>query len=104
MSNPIGTGTCNLSVNVPKDVRTVLGQAAFAADKSLGEFLKLHVIPAGLEAIDPIAAAKVREHLRGYYGALLTVIFLWAFCAGALPDVRRTSTRTRITREEEIRA
>ncbi len=39
-TNPIGSGTCNLSVNVPKAWRRYLGRLAFRGDMSLGELVR----------------------------------------------------------------
>lgn len=39
-TNPLGAGTCNLSVNVPKSWRRLLGRIAFTLDVSMGEVVR----------------------------------------------------------------
>lgn len=100
MTNPLGTGTCNLSVNVPTDERQVIGQLAFRLGfKSVGDFMR-HLVLSGLEREDTQSAQTVREIRRRYYGAAMLVLFLSAIVLGH-SDFRRCRTRTRIEHREE---
>lgn len=103
MTNALGTGTVNLSVNVPKGVHSVLGRSAFLAGKSMGEFLK-QIIPIGLDTVDPEAAARVREIQRAYYGSLMVLIFTGALLCGDSLELRRARTGVEEVREEASHA
>jgi hypothetical protein len=78
MSHTIGTGTRNLSVNVPTDERELWGQIAFTfvqsgEAKSTGDFLR-RVLLRGLEATDKRSAAKLKEIRVKYYAGTLTLL------------------------------
>lgn len=95
----IPAGTVNLSINVPKDERSVLGQAAFAAGQSLNGYVK-RLIARGLEAESPATAEKLREVRRQYYGVTLLIVFCGALLCGEAQELRRTRTRVEEAREE----
>ena len=40
MPNPLGKGTVNVSVNLLKQERLILGRLALADDRSLGEYVR----------------------------------------------------------------
>ena len=95
MTNPIGTGTCNLTLNIPVDERAVLGKLAFQAGaKSVGDFLRSLVLR-GLENQNATAARQVREIRRRYYGGALLVLFVAALACGGSQEMRRASSRVR---------
>lgn len=73
-TNPIGTGTRNLSINAPVDWTALLGRVATRAGVSVGEFGR-RMVERGLEAEDPAAAARLREIRKQYYGAAFLFIF-----------------------------
>lgn len=73
-TNPIGSGTSNLSVNAPVDWVRELGRAAHRAGVSLGEFSR-RVIESGIERHDQEAAARLRNIRRQYYGGALLILF-----------------------------
>ena len=100
MSHYIGTGTVNISVNVPLDERDVIGKAAFRKGLSIGSYMKRLVL-LGMAVDDPARADELREVRKRYYGVLLTALFFAALCCGAINDVRRTRTTIR-PQEEEI--
>lgn len=100
-THAIGTGTCNVPINLPIDVREILGRSAVGhAARSTGEWAR-RLILKGLEAEDPSAALAMRAALRRYYGAALLVLFL-AFVLPTSQDMRRARTvrRNRIETEE----
>lgn len=100
MTNAIGTGTANLSVNVPIDERAELGRLAFRLGfKSTGHFLRALVLK-GLEQEHPDAARRVKEVRRAYYGSVMLGVFLAAFVLGH-DDLRRPSRRNRMEESRE---
>lgn len=99
MTHALGYRTCNLSINVPKEERTVLGQAAFASGKSVSAFLK-GLIEKGLESENAEAAVRLREVRRRYYGSLMLAIFAAALAFGERLELRRTRVRVEEVREE----
>lgn len=104
MTNQIGTGTCNVSINLPRDERTELGRLAFQSGaKSVGDFLRGLVLR-GLEQENVEAARRVREIRARYYGSALLTIFLASLALHPNQDLRRTGRRVRIeeVREEDI--
>ena len=83
-TNPIGSGTVNLSINVPADERALWGRLGFMAvergeARSVGDFER-RVLLKGLEALDPDAAAKLKEiRIRYYAGILAALVVLSTF-------------------------
>jgi hypothetical protein len=103
MTKSIGTGTCNLSVNIPLDERQILGRAAFQAGaKSVGDFVKA-IMLRGLTVTDAEAAARVRGVRRMYYGLICLTAFIIGLVANEHQDARRTGRRCREERIEEVR-
>lgn len=105
MSHCIGSGTVNLSINVPRDERDVWGKIAFRRGaKSVGEFCKKMMLR-GLEMEDAPSAAKLKAVRRQYYGMACAVVclsvFLVSLICGDKNDVRRA--RRGRTRTEEAR-
>lgn len=102
MTNSIGTGTANISINVPRDERLILGQAAFRAGaKSVGDFVRTLMIK-GLTVTDCEAAADVRRVRRQYYGAICGLICLLTFTGGLLVGSRQEARRARRGNEERV--
>lgn len=100
MTHPIGTSTCNITINVPKDERDILGRAAFAAgSKSVGDFLRVLIL-AGLETKDHASAERLRQVRREYYGTVMLVIFCGALMCGERFELRRARTRIEERMEE----
>ncbi len=67
-THPIGTGTRNLTLNVPTDEQAELGRLAFRSGaRSVGDFVR-HLVLLGLEAINPDAAQQVKYIRHKYYG------------------------------------
>lgn len=63
-TKPLGTGTCNLSVNVPKAWRSLLGRLAFTHDLSMGELVRRMVARAAhIWAATKFAARAERADL-----------------------------------------
>jgi hypothetical protein len=118
MTNLQGSGTCNLSVNVPVDGRAVIGRAAFEVGaRSVADFLR-RILPAAMEAeadriqsIDPHAAESLRTSAqelriiwRNYYGAGCAVLCLAVLIVGVITggiDAVRAPRRGR-SRQEEV--
>jgi hypothetical protein len=107
MTNPIGSGTANLSINVPLDERRLWGRLAFLAiergeARSVGDYER-KILAKGLEASDPQAAARLREIRSRYYATTLAVLLTlgsissW-FSASSGEAARRTSSTVRIVR------
>jgi hypothetical protein len=101
-THPIGSGTANLSINVPIDERTLWGRLGFLAvergeAKSVSDFER-KVLAKGLEAIDPAAAARLREIRSRYYAGTLaalllaSVAFPWFGSAADDTAARRSSS------------
>lgn len=102
MTNPIGSGTCNVSINLPVDERAELGRLAFqSGSKSVGDFLR-SLLLTGLEHKDAAAAQRIREIRRIYYSASLLGLFLSTLAFGDHIDLRRSRSGLRV-RVEEVR-
>ena len=99
MSHQLGTATCNLSINIPKGERDVLGRMAFLRGESVGQFVR-KLLLCGLAVESLPAAERVIEIRRQYYGATLLFIFCAALLSGEARDLRRTRTRVEEIREE----
>lgn len=75
MRNQIGTGTCTIGVNIPKDERDLLGQLANSANESISQLVRRMML-IGLEAKNPAAAKRLKEiRVRYYAGFCLALIF-----------------------------
>lgn len=104
MTNSIGTGTRNISLNVPTDERALLGRVAFRTGaNSVGAFIR-RCVAEQLEREDPASAAELRQIRRQYYGAAVCLV---AFVVGLLcqehQDMRARRGRRGNERIEEIR-
>jgi hypothetical protein len=127
MTNPIGCGTANLSVNVPLDEKLALGKLAFTCGQSQGELVRqltLRGLEAELKECEDkiyreigfvsrdgeIALMKRTEALRQtvqsirqtrkmYYGAMLLAVFVALIVLSESQDMRR-ARRNRA--EEEV--
>lgn len=75
MTNDIGTGTTNLSVNAPMDWASEIRRAAFLAKLSYGEFMR-RLCERGAEVENPELAARLKEVRRQYYGSALVILFV----------------------------
>jgi len=64
-TNSIGSGTRNISINVPVDERDLLGKVVFAEGLSVGELVR----KAYLAGLDARTAQEIREIRRKYYGS-----------------------------------
>ncbi|HYG22757.1 MAG TPA: hypothetical protein VEH04_08250 [Verrucomicrobiae bacterium] len=83
MTNAIGTGTANLSINIPLDERSELGRAAVREGcKSVGEFVRKLVL-AGAEVKHPELAVQLKEVRRKYYGGTMLILILCAIAFGS---------------------
>lgn len=100
-THAIGTGTANLSINVPVDERDFWGRLAFQAiergeAKSVGDFQR-QVLANGLEAMDPERSLHLREIRTRYYSGALAALMIaasvltWFGHSTAEPMVRRVS-------------
>lgn len=95
-TNPIGRGTCNLSINVQAPARLALGRLAFAKGQAMGELvreliadrlelaLKRREISAGaaLEALEALGRA-------GRNGLMVALLGACLFSAMPRPSSRR---------------
>lgn len=100
-THAIGTGTANLSINVPVDERDFLRAFAASEDsRSMGDFLR-QIILDGIRAHNALAADQLINIRRRYYGAALAALFVLltahAWFTGHTEDFRRPRT-ARITR------
>jgi len=131
MTNAIGTGTCNLTINVPLDERNELGRLATAAGQSIGDLMRrltirglqaelietesqLHreigFISRDGETILLRRAESLRQTLRSiretrkrYYGAALLMLFVAILVIGEKQDFRRCRrSRMEEERVEEV--
>lgn len=93
MTHSIGTGTKNLSADVPTDEWDALKAAAQRQGVRLGELIRTLLLT-GAEQTDPQAAAQIRNARRQYYGAIIAGLFLGHLLVGGLSqDMRRPTGR-----------
>lgn len=111
MTNPIPAWSANVSFNVPKDERALLGRLAYKAGaKSVGAFIK-QLVALGLELSDRKAAAQLRQIRARYYrpaqAAALLVLFAGITVHAMLEqkggDLRRSANRVRTVRTVRVR-
>jgi len=101
MTNAIGTGTCNLSLNLPRDERAELGRLAFRAGaRSVGDYVR-RLMLSGLERDDLESARRIKEIRQRYYGAALLALFIGLLLTGEANDLRRARRSVRERRTEE---
>ena len=75
MTHDIPAWSANLSVNIPRDERDLLGRLATErGERSVGAFVKRLVL-LGLDSEDAAGAAKVRAIRARYYAVVLLGIF-----------------------------
>jgi hypothetical protein len=107
MTNAIGTGTVNLSLNLPVDERAELGRAAVRAGfASVGAFVRSLLLK-GAETQDAELATQIKEVRRRYYGAAFLVLFCaslaLSWVSGDQMQMRRAQgQRVRVRRIEEV--
>jgi hypothetical protein len=107
MTNAIGTGTVNLSLNLPIDERAELGRAAMRAGfASVGAFVRSLYLK-GAEAHDKELASQIKEVRRKYYGAAFLVLLCASLVSSwmsgdQLPMRRAQGQRVRVRRFEEV--
>jgi len=106
MTKSIPEWSSNLSVNVPKDERKLLGRlAAQRGARSLAQYVK-ELIAIGLAAQCQASAAELREIRRRYYGATLALLFIaslvatWRDPEGVQRGCRRCARRAGCRFEE----
>lgn len=102
MTHPIGTGTVNLTLNIPVDERAALGRAALAhGARSVGDYVRRLVL-LGLSKDDAQAARQVREVRRRYYGTLAAALVAWIALSSSGEQMRRPPRPVRANRQEEV--
>jgi len=62
-TNAIGSGTVNVSVNLLKSEKNILGKLALADDRSLSDFMRRMVV-VGLRSYSPASASGMEEARR----------------------------------------
>ena len=102
MTNPIGTGTRNMALNVSADERDFWGRLAVdRGARSIGELQRTAML-LGLRLMSPAKAAELIEIRRRYYGAVLLVLFLGIMAASWMEhddqSLVRRSARVRVVR------
>jgi hypothetical protein len=115
-AHPIGQGTVNLTVNVPRDERSFWGRLAFLAVQSgecnsTGDYIRLLLLR-GLAAENQGKAVELKEIRRRHHveartrvcaGALTAMLFFAVFqswAGGDIEPMRRASRSVRVRREE----
>jgi hypothetical protein len=103
VTNPIGTGTRNVAVNMPTDFAGIVGQLAFGANKSVGQLFREAVIEKA-ERDHPERATELRLSYRQYYGTLLGLVFLIGMFHSWLShdEIARRCRRGRCEEIEEV--
>jgi hypothetical protein len=105
VTNSIGYGTRNLSVNVPTDERDILRRAAIQSGcQSLGDYIR-RIVLRGVELDNQEAAEQIKQVRRQYYGLSLLTLFVtilaWSILHDHEQDFRR-ARNSRRPREEQI--
>src|SRR5689334_10993081 len=72
-TNPIGTGTAQLTANAPAEFVAHLGIAAFRLNQSRSR-LALALMILGADSVDPVLANQLREVCKRYYGYAVETI------------------------------
>lgn len=110
MTNEIGTGTRNITVNAPTDEREFWGDLSAAMNvRSVGDLHRAMLLK-GLEQIRPDKAKELKAIRQRYYGAALLVMLLAALASGAGREIRQAKvvrpirTVRRVEMEMELAA
>ena len=108
MTHPIGAGTVNVSLNLLRAERMLLGKLAAEHDRSLGHYIRELAVEA-LQRRDPVTARELVEQRRRRRAAALGVLGIWAVLAAGTPesgiDLRRAPAQAsvrNIRRSEEV--
>ena len=101
MTNSIGTGTCNVPVNMLEDERAILGRLAFKRDCSTGEFIR-RLIRRGLALSHPDEAKQLAEIRRARRALTLSALLVASlfFSETQLPRATRVRNQNSIRRFE----
>jgi hypothetical protein len=106
-TNPIGGGTCNLSVNMLDGERSILGKLACREGISTGQLVR-RLIGEGLTIEDPdlakrYQAARVQRYVRNISMVVTTSIVLWQSIISNQDMVRKLPTsRLAQPRKEQV--
>jgi len=74
-TNLIGTGTRNITINVPTDWADEIKNSARRAGVGIGRYLRPK-IEAGIQMDDAACALKLRDIRQKYYGPVMIFIFV----------------------------
>jgi hypothetical protein len=83
-THPIGSGTCNVAVNMLAEERLVLGRLAFRRGISTGELIR-RLIDHAIQAED-LASARALQRVRSARQQIKAGLLLVLFCLGILTD------------------
>ena len=101
MTKSIGTGTKNLSANVPVDEWEALHALATKWGVGIGQVIK-RLILSGADATDTQTASQIRFVRKQYYGAILMGLFLGLLMFGNGHEPRRLSRPRPAVRREVL--
>lgn len=97
-TNAIGRDSVNISLNLPKAERLLLGRLACADDKSIGQWIRERML-AGVEAQDKRTAAEIRrirvEHRQRVAGTLCLIALAVGLVNGTDEFRMRAARRAR---------
>ncbi len=102
MTNPIGTGTRNLSVNVPTDELDVLRKLAAEVGVSFANLLR-GLILKGAAEVSPDRARELQEIRRRYYGAAFLFIICFSVASSWVYGDDDSMRRARTMRVRTVR-
>jgi hypothetical protein len=91
-THALGPGTVNLTLNIPRGSRVVLGRLAFARGLSTGALVR-RLIARGLDAEDRTAAEQWREIHRAARGVLVLAVGLLSIAQSFNPSSRTEPVR-----------
>jgi hypothetical protein len=102
MTNPIGSGTCNVPVNMLTDERSIIGRLAFERGISQGEYLR-RVIRRGIALSDPISAKRMAQLRRARHVIGLALLAAGLLFVGSSVTMRRPARIVRVSQHQPAR-
>jgi hypothetical protein len=103
VTNAIGSGTCNLPINMLTEERAIIGRLATRHNLATGEYLR-RIIRRGVALSDPEEAKKLAKLRRQRIGSTLQLALLigWMIAGGGDAIRAPRSVRSRRNETEAI--
>jgi hypothetical protein len=99
VTNAIGSGTCNLPINLLTEERAIIGRLAGRSNLATGEYLR-RIIRRGVALSDPEEAKKLAKLRRQRIGSALQLAIFLVWLASGDGEAIRTPRSVRGRKNE----